>query len=1356
MNDYGNEAGIQMRKNSRDAMKNIVTISYLFVLLCVGNEIWNEIVIQAVPPKGPRPFFVFIIEIGVLTAVIIAFTINFFSFIKIRKAQLQSEDALEKSREWYKALFENSTDAILISRPSETGGDCPIIDCNETACRMWNISKEELLRHGMSLFLDKQNDEHLSVALEKLRSEKLLRFITANPLAGESESKLEIIINLLSFADGEYILGVCRDITEREQTREALLTTETRLGDMANLLPNYICELDLDMKVKYINKSAYEAFGYDDRDIQEGFSILRLIHPDDRERAVENLRKLLDGDHKEPNEYRLITKEGREITAIVASSPRIEHGKLCGILGCVTDISDRKQAEEALRISEAKYRTLFESSMDGIFLIEMAEDDPEGHFVDCNEAACRMNGYSREEIIGQKARFLTPPSSWVDEKYYDDLRDGRRIYQEFAHIRKDGTVIHVESVAGVFTINNKEYRLGLDREITSRKQTESAVRESEVKYRALFESSLDGIFLIEMPDGDEEGVIVDCNEAACLMNGYTREELIGRKPSIFCPSGTRLKDEEFFAELLNGESAIREFIHRRKDGTMFLIESITNQITLNGKQYLLGIDRDITARKHAEASLRESEAKYRTLFDSSIDGIILIDIQDMNNWKIADCNEAACNMNGYSREELINHSLDIFHITNMSADDSLEKLTRVRKAGFITEELFHRHKNGIIFPIENTSSIITIGGKSYILGIDRDISERKWAERALRESEEKYRSLVENAEVAIYTVNSAGEILFMNRVALDNLGWTSNQMKRKTIWDAFSSEYAEQQMEGIRRVITTGKGRAFETDTVMKHESRRYRTTIQRMEEEKSTPMALVIAYDITRQKKAESELAAEKERLAVTLSSIGEGVIATDVEGNIVLVNQSAEHLTDWTAEEAIGRPIREILRTRTVSNEDLGGAIGDISEDVILIARNGLERNITENGATIRDAKGNALGMVFVFRDVTRQRKNEQELLKIQKLESVGVLAGGIAHDFNNIMTSLLLNVQLCKILSAQRADIGKNMTDMEKAIMRATNLTGQLLTFARGGAPVKKRLFIDELIRETVEFTLHGLQSACRFIIEENLPLVEADEGQIGQVMNNLILNADQAMPNGGIITVRVQSIRVDSHGALPLNPGWYIKIVVEDQGTGIAKENLSKIFDPYFTTKPGGNGLGLASSYSIIKGHHGYIDVESTQGKGAVFAIYLPAIQEDALTIATETEGAKQGGGRVLLMDDDEAIRMVVGEALGRSGFKMALAANGEEAIRKFNEAEMSDSPFDAVVLDLTIPGGIGGLEVLEKLRLTAPSVKAIVASGYSNSPVMANYQQFGFCGVITKPFKIESLIQTLNQIIGDLPDDSSRK
>jgi signal transduction histidine kinase/ActR/RegA family two-component response regulator len=381
---------------------------------------------------------------------------------------------------------------------------------------------------------------------------------------------------------------------------------------------------------------------------------------------------------------------------------------------------------------------------------------------------------------------------------------------------------------------------------------------------------------------------------------------------------------------------------------------------------------------------------------------------------------------------------------------------------------------------------------------------------------------------------------------------------------------------------------------------------------------------------------------------------------------------------------------------------------------------------------------------KEISERKRYEEELQKAEKLESIGILAGGIAHDFNNLLTGVLGNLSIARIRAPGAADIHENLSKAEKACLRARDLTRQLLIFSKGGAPIRKATAIAAVLRESAECTLRGSDVLCEFSLPDDLPPVDIDEGQIGQVVNNLIVNADQAMPGGGTLRVEARTVEVGPGDPLPIRPGRYVRVTVSDTGIGIPKEALPRIFDPFYTTKEKGSGLGLTTAYSILRHHDGMITAVSEPGEGTTFSLYLPVSRDAVPRDAKPAENSRKG--RVLVMDDEAMVREVALEFLGHLGYEGEAVVSGEEAIAAYRVAREAGRPYSAVIMDLTIPGGMGGKAAVRKLRDLDPDVRAIVSSGYSNDPVMADPGKFGFRGVIAKPYRMRELGEVVDQVL----------
>ena len=701
-------------------------------------------------------------------------------------------------------------------------------------------------------------------------------------------------------------------------------------------------------------------------------------------------------------------------------------------------------------------------------------------------------------------------------------------------------------------------------------------------------------------------------------------------------------------------------------------------------------------------------------------------------------------MNGVDAAMAIRNQLDIpvIYLTAYADDATLQKAKVTEPFGYL------------IKPFEERELHTSIEMALYKHGM----------ERKLRLSERWLSTTLRSIGDAVIATDDRGRVKFMNGVAEGLTGWRMNEAVGRDLTEVFdivNEDTREPTENPVARALREGVvvGLANHTILISRDgtESPIADSAAPIREDRGEVSGVVMVFRDITEERKAQRALAEEKEKLAVTLRSIGDGVIVTDTAGDVVSLNKVAEELTGWPEKEAVGRPLGEVFRiiherTREPAEDPVAkvlhaGLVVGMANHTALIARDGTERNIADSGAPIRDEESRILGVVLVFRDVSESKRLEEEIQRVQKLESVGILAGGIAHDFNNILTAIVGNISYAKILLPAGEEARERLDEAEKASWRAKDLTQQLLTFSRGGAPVTKPSSLPALVRDSVAFGLRGTNVRGDISAPADLWTVTVDPGQMNQVFNNLVINAGQAMPDGGTAVVRMENVTVPAGHASLLPEGRYVRTSVRDEGVGIASEHLRKVFDPYFTTKQRGSGLGLAVSYSIVKSHGGAITAESELGGGATFTVYIPATDGLTREANEDDTGVIPGQGRILVMDDEEPIRRLVSKLLANLGYEVTTAPDGGTAVQIFRDAGEAGKPFDAVLLDLTVPGEMGGLEALGLMRGIDPGVKGIVSSGYSNDPVIADHQDHGFRGAVVKPFNVEELSRVVREVVG---------
>ena len=679
------------------------------------------------------------------------------------------------------------------------------------------------------------------------------------------------------------------------------------------------------------------------------------------------------------------------------------------------------------------------------------------------------------------------------------------------------------------------------------------------------------------------------------------------------------------------------------------------------------------------------------------------------------------------------------------------KILEEGKPNAIEEELNGRFYSTVKFPISIT------GKPDHLAGFTIDITRLKVVEKALRDSENILAQAQQIAHVGSWVLDLEARQLTWSEETYRIFGvkpcsFTPSYSAflelihpedRAAIDEIYSASIRESRdtYEIEHRIIRKENGEIRHVQEKCRHERNKAGVIIR----------SVGMIQDITEQKQTETILAAEKERLAVTLRSIGDGVITTDTQGNIVMMNRVAEDLTGWFQLEAQGRPLKEVFRiVNEVTHEPCespavkviasGGTI-ELSNHTVLIARNGTERIIADSGAPIKDANNMIIGVVLVFRDMTEKQKLLDALQRTDKLEAIGVLAGGIAHDFNNLLSGIFGYIELAHM----EKDTAKTKAYLDQAMVvfeRAKSLTKQLLAFAKGGAPLRKTGDLRQLVKESALFALSGSAITCDFKLAENLWPADFDRGQIEQVIDNLVINAQQAMPVGGRITITAQNVTLREGDSPLLKAGNYIKLSFADTGIGIPSDHLKRIFDPFFTTKQKGTGLGLATCYAIIQKHTGAIDVESVMGKGSTFHIFIPASKVVQVAGETVLPATHQGHGRILIMDDEVFVRDIVSRLLESMGYSVVEASDGKEAVNILSDAE--GAGIDAAIFDLTVPGGMGGKEAIIHVRKLFPDLPVFASSGYSEDPVIAQPKNFGFTDSLRKPYLIDELAAMLNR------------
>ncbi len=627
----------------------------------------------------------------------------------------------------------------------------------------------------------------------------------------------------------------------------------------------------------------------------------------------------------------------------------------------------------------------------------------------------------------------------------------------------------------------------------------------------------------------------------------------------------------------------------------------------------------------------------------------------------------------------------------------------------------------------------------------KDITLRKQIEDELRKAKERYRNIVEDLPDLICRYKPDTTITFVNEAYAKYFNTTPEKLVGTSFLDLIPSDFHETIKNSIKALnvnnpIITMEHEVFSPSGLIRWQRWRDRALF---DDNGKILEIQSIGQDVTEQRRSEEEIRLLKQQMEFVLGATKTGLDIIDSEYVIRYIDPEWQKIYG----DYYGKKCYQYFMNSNEICPDCGlkKALETkstvVTEKVLIKEGN---RAVQVTSIPFQEQNGEWL-VAQVYVDITERKKMEEERLKMQKLESIGILAGGIAHDFNNILTAILGNISYIKLFSEPDSDIYQPLIMAEEASNRARTLTQMLMTFSKGGEPVKKTLDISKLLRDSSRLVLSGSKVRCEFMIKDELLFIEADEGQINQVFNNLIINAMQSMPDGGTIRISAENINVPQDEKLLLNDGKYVKISISDKGTGIPAENLTKIFDPYFTTRKKGSGLGLTIAYHIVRKHKGYIKVESEEGKGSIFTVYLPSCEPSVIPEQKQSSFCPIGKGRILLMDDEDILKDFVCRLLRKVGYEVDTASDGVEAIEMYKTAKESGIPYDILILDLTVPGGMGGKEAIRNFD---PTAKAVVSSGYSDDPVMANYSEHGFKGVVMKPYSIEELTNTISKIISN--------
>lgn len=878
----------------------------------------------------------------------------------------------------------------------------------------------------------------------------------------------------------------------------------------------------------------------------------------------------------------------------------------------------------------------------------------------------------------------------------------------------------------------------------SLEQTTISLKKSEEKFRLIFHQAPLGIFHF-----NSEGIITECNDIFVGIIGSSREALIGLNMLMLPDQRVvkALKEAITKQKSTFIEIEYKSFTADKTTPTRILFAPVKNDTSKFATEGI-GIVEDITERVQTQLELQKNMDRLQLAMDAADHAFWDVDLITGEAY----FSPMFFTMLGYEMGEF--PSTIEFGKSLIHPDDRENIILRIREAfkknRFFEEQYRMKCKDGTWKWINGRGKVFKANNTEIptkATGINEDITEKVEAKKALIASENRFRNLIDFAVDGIIAGSEEGVITRINKRLIEITGKAEDEFIGLHISQIFPQEELEKNplnfslLKKGATIITNRK--------IIRPDGKEIFVEMHSKRMPDKTYQSII--RDVTERKLKESELAAEKEQLSITLTSIGDAVITTDIYFNIVIMNRVAEELTGWTADEARGKHLPQVLHItgettmgnrpnpakRALTYKD----INELPENAILVSKNNTKRLVTYSIAPIKDSSDKITGVILVLKDITEKQKLLESVLNSQKLESLGILAGGIAHDFNNLLGGILSNIDLARIKNCDE-NIYPYLEKAVNSIERARGLTRQLLTFASGGDPTKKVLELFPFIQDTVLFALSGSNISCEFNIDKNLWQSNIDKAQIAQVIDNIVINAIQAMPGGGSLHLVATNISSwTPHNSSKKND--FVKISISDTGTGIPEKIIKHIFNPFFTTKTKGHGLGLATSYSIISRHGGYLEIDSKENQGSTFHIYLPAIKNNTDSQHNTIKAVTHiGEGTILIMDDDETIRDILSAMLEHLGYSTVLTKDGDEALTAFSQNAMSDRPFKAIILDLTVPGGMGGEQTIKEIRKLDNTIPVFVSSGYSEDPIISRPEDFGFTASIRKPFQIKELSEML--------------
>ncbi|MDQ5987058.1 MAG: Sensor histidine kinase RcsC [Syntrophus sp. SKADARSKE-3] len=1306
--------------------------------------------------------------------------------VKIRTKELEAEIAarkkLENEREHLLAEAEKRA-AELDSIISSMATGLIVYDTAGKAIRMNNTAKE-LVPH--EIFFNKTIEERARII--HWETEKGMPFPpeelpVARALLGETihnvvlaacfpDRKLWISASAAPIStSGGHILGVVTsfiDITKRKLAEEELSRSRQFLSDLIEFSGALICVKNREGRYELVNKKWEEVTGLKRRDTigrtdEELFPGLV-----GRQFRLNDLEVMESGSVMEKDEI-LEDENGKRFFISNKFPQRDDDGKVSGICGVLTEITERKLAEQALRESENLYRTFINATSDMVFL-----KDEQLRNIVVNKSLAAFFCKPDNEIIGKSDFELMP--QFAAEKCKQTDMEALSNKSPVTDEEIIGDQVYETQKFPVNLGSNRDGVGGFIRNITARKRAEEDFRRSHD------ESPL-GVRIV-----NAKGKTIYVNRAILDIYGFDNINEFNATPAVKRYTSESFNEHQIRKEKRKqGDQILSEYEISivKKDGEVRHLQVFRKEILWDGERQFQVIYQDITERKEAEKALMEREAKFRTLFESANDAIFLVD-----QYTFIDCNSKTMDMFGCTKEQIIGQTPDRFSPEvqpdhRKSREKVQEKITAALHGQAQFFEWKHSRYDGTPFDAEVSLNTFNSGGKDYLMAIVRDVTNRKKIEEELKDSERKYRTIFNNAIEGIYQATLDGRFLSINPAFAHMFGYSSPEEMMSEVTNIDEQLYVRQ--EDRKRLIeligsSDGIGRNFQTQLRRRDGSIVWVSINSRIvkDEKENKPIIEGICIDVTESKLMEEALKESRRKLAEIIDFLPDAMFVIDSNGKVTAWNRSIESLTGIKAEVMIGKgnyeyaiPFygerRPILIDLAFSSDDdflvksydtvyhKGSVLS--GEVHVPNAFEGKGAYLWSTASRLYNANGEVMGAIQSIRDVTDRKKAaeyqkelEERLQRAEKMEALGTLAGGVAHDLNNVLGIVVGYAEMLMDDLDEANPMREDLMHILEGGNRSAAIVEDLLTLARRGVQTRKIINLNASImdcQKTPEFEKvlsFNPKVKIKTDLETDILNIIGSSVHLGKTVFNLVSNAVEAMPNGGTLTIKTSNQYLDRpiHGYDHVREGDYVVLTVSDTGEGISEQDIKRIFEPFYTKKvmgKSGTGLGLAVVWGTVKDHNGYIDVQSEIGRGTTFSLYFPVTREEMAKAETAIPLSEYIGNdeSVIVIDDIKEQRELAAKMLGKLNYKVKTFSSGEEAIEYLKTGKA-----DILVLDMIMDPGIDGLDTYKAILRIHPKQKAIIVSGFSESERVQEAKVLGAGEYLRKPYVQEKLGLALRQ------------